>query len=310
MTERGARVDPLRRQRPALRRRRGSRSESRAPCRARSPSTTTPSTSNGCPSTRAASRELAGGDELSTSTFCATHPAERVLRRARLRLGGSRANAVARSSSRSGSASSTRTARPRGAAACGSGRRAPSRSRGRTCPSSTRRSSAHDAVAVRDDVERVDLRAPHGHLHLHPAPREPVGTLTADLHRRHGRDRQLDLAAEALEPLLELVRAGGVVPFEDLSLRIAGRGRRREVDLRDVALVEPDEAWRQLGRPAGQQDEQAGRERVERAGVARARAGAPPQLGDHFERRRPRRLVDEDDPRGLKRARRQRGPRR
>ena len=38
-----------------------------------------------------------------------------------------------------------------------------------------------------------------GHLHLDAPPREPVRALTADLHRRRGGDRQLHLAAEALE---------------------------------------------------------------------------------------------------------------
>ena len=152
--------------------------------------------------------------------------------------------------------------------------------------------------AIRDDFERVHLRTPHRHLHLHPAPREPVGTLTADLHRRHGRDRQLDLAAEFREPLLQLAGRRRRVPLEDVSLRIAGRRRRREIDVRDVTLVQSDEAWLQLGRPARQHDEQAGRERVERAGVTGTRAGPPAQLGDHLEGRRPRRLVDRTTPAG------------
>ena len=46
------------------------------------------------------------------------------------------------------------------------------------------------------ELERVDARAPERHLDRHPAPVQPVGALAADLHRRGGRDRQLDLAAE------------------------------------------------------------------------------------------------------------------
>ena len=108
-----------------------------------------------------------------------------------------------------------------------------------------------DTVAIRDDVERVHLRAPHRHVHLHPAPREPVRTLAADLHRRSGRDRQLDLAAEVLESLLQLVGRRRRVLLDDVPLGIAGRRRRREIDVRDVALVQADEAWLQLGRPTG-----------------------------------------------------------
>ena len=62
-----------------------------------------------------------------------------------------------------------------------------------------------DAVRIRDDVERVDARAPQRHLHLDAASVQLVGALTADLDRRRGRDRQLDLAPEGLERALELV---------------------------------------------------------------------------------------------------------
>ena len=114
-------------------------------------------------------------------------------------------------------------------------------------PELTRRSSRDHAVAIREDVERVHLRAPHRHLHLHAAPRELVGTLAADLHRRGGRDRQLDLAAEALEPLLELLGCRRVVLLDDVALRVAGRRRRAERSIvRDVPLVQADEALRSL----------------------------------------------------------------
>ena len=99
---------------------------------------------------------------------------------------------------------------------------------------------------IRDDVERVDPGAANGHCDLLPTPRQPVGALAADLHRRGGGDRQLDLAPEGFEPCLELLSRGRIVTFAELAFRVAGRGRRGEVDVRDVALVEPDEAWRQL----------------------------------------------------------------
>src|SRR5439155_19406949 len=44
-----------------------------------------------------------------------------------------------------------------------------------------------------------------------------------------------------------------------------------------------------------EEEQEPGRERVERAGVARAGPGPPPDRRDDVEGRRPRRLVDEDD---------------
>ena len=137
------------------------------------------------------------------------------------------------------------------------------------------------------------MRAPERHVHLHPAPGEPVGALTADLHRRGGGDRQLDVAAEGLESFLQLVPGRRLVPLDDLPLGIAGRGRRREIDLRDVSLVQSDEAWLQLSCPTGQHEQQPRRERIERARVARARARSASQLGDHLERGWTARLVQQ-----------------
>src|SRR5215211_2148263 len=54
-------------------------------------------------------------------------------------------------------------------------------------------------VPILDDVERVDSRTPQRHLDGDAPAVEAVGALAADLDRRGGRDRQLDLAAEALE---------------------------------------------------------------------------------------------------------------
>ena len=90
------------------------------------------------------------------------------------------------------------------------------------------------------------------------------------------------------------------MPLDDLALDVAGRRARRQVDLGQVALVEPDEVLRQPRRRPEQDEQEPGRERVERPGVAGARAGAVAQPLDDRERRRPRRLVDEDEPRGAK----------
>ena len=114
-------------------------------------------------------------------------------------------------------------------------------------------------------VERVDPRAPHRHLDRDAAPCQLVRALAADLHRRGGRDRQLDLAAEAREPLSPApLRVGGSCRSTTLALGVAGRRARREVDVGDVALVEPDEAWREFGCRA-RTTAAAGRSRTGRA---------------------------------------------
>jgi len=111
-----------------------------------------------------------------------------------------------------------------------------------------------------------------------------VGALAADLDRRGRRDRQLDLAAKGREPLLQLVVARWLGLAGDRAVAVAGVGHGREVDVGQVALVEPDEARGQLGRRPREHEQEAGRERVERAGVARARSGTPAHVGDDGER--------------------------
>ena len=97
-------------------------------------------------------------------------------------------------------------------------------------------------VCIRDDVERVDLRAPERHLDDDALPVQLVGALTPDLDGRRRRDRKLDLAAEARERSLERLRRGDVVRLERLALGIAGRRPAREIDVREVALWQADEA--------------------------------------------------------------------
>ncbi len=98
-----------------------------------------------------------------------------------------------------------------------------------------------DTVRIRDDVERVYAGASERHLHGDAAPVQPVGALTTDLDRRRGRDRQLDLAPEEREPTLELARVRRLELLDELPLPVSGRGPRRQVDVREIALVEPDE---------------------------------------------------------------------
>ncbi len=145
-----------------------------------------------------------------------------------------------------------------------------------------------------------DRRAPHRHLDRDAPPREPVRALTADLHRRGGGDRQLDLAAEALEPRSSSSRDGRLVRSTTSPSGSPVDVASREVDVREVALVEPDEAIRRsLRRRTGQHEQQPRRERVERPGVTGPRARPPADLRDDRERRRPGRLVDEHDAGGL-----------
>src|SRR5262249_57133267 len=92
---------------------------------------------------------------------------------------------------------------------------------------------------------------------------------------------------------------------DDFPVRIPGRGPCGEVDVRDVTLVESNEARSQFSCRAGQQEQQSSREWIERSRMAGPRPGAMSQFRDDRERRRACRLVDEDDAGGLKRARRQ-----
>ena len=110
-----------------------------------------------------------------------------------------------------------------------------------------------DAVLIRDDVECVDTRATEWHLHGDAATRKLVGALADDLDRGCGRDRQLDVAAEVREPVLELVRRRCVELFDDLPFRVGGRRPCTEIDVRHISLVEPDEAPSQFSCRSGQQ---------------------------------------------------------
>ena len=68
---------------------------------------------------------------------------------------------------------------------------------------------------------------------------------------------------------------GRRVLLERLPFRIARRGRRGQVDVRDVALVQADEAWSKSSCPTGQLYQKASGERVQRARMSGPRAGAP-----------------------------------
>ena len=122
----------------------------------------------------------------------------------------------------------------------------------------------HDTRRVREQIERLDPRAPHRHLDLHTLAVEAVRALAADLHRRRRRDPQLDVAAEAVERTVELARARRRVLVDDVSLRVAGRRSSRQVDLGEVALVER----RRTGAQAASPDRRGGRASRLRTGRA------------------------------------------
>ena len=146
-----------------------------------------------------------------------------------------------------------------------------------------------------DELELVDGRAAERHLDGDTAARELVGTLAVDLHRRRCGNRQLHLAAQRGKSVVELTRRRRLVLLQRLAFRIAGRGRRPEIDVGHVALVEPDEAGCEPRRRPREQEEQPRREGIERAGVTGACARSAAQRGDERERGRAGGLVDEGD---------------
>ncbi len=99
-----------------------------------------------------------------------------------------------------------------------------------------------DAVCIRDDVERIDARATHGHLDLDALAMQAIRALATDLHGGRRGDRQLDVTAEGRERRLELGKARRFVHLERVALGIARRRPEREVDVCEVALGETDKA--------------------------------------------------------------------
>src|SRR6188508_2327886 len=102
-------------------------------------------------------------------------------------------------------------------------------------------------------------------------------------------------STEPVERFLELAQFWGLALVYPLPLDVARRRASTEVDRGLVPLRETDESGLQARRRAGQEQEQAGRERVERPGVARPGPRAPAGRSDDREGGRPGGLVDEDD---------------
>src|SRR4029079_10193065 len=116
----------------------------------------------------------------------------------------------------------------------------------------------------------------------------------SDLDCGRSRDFELDLAAERVEPGLEVEERRRIVLLDDFALRIPGGRRLREIDSGLVPFLEPDESLRLLREAAEQDEQEPGRERVERPRVPGPSAGLLAQLADDCERRGAGRLVVED----------------
>ncbi len=161
-----------------------------------------------------------------------------------------------------------------------------------------------DAPVVAEQLGRVDRRAPDRHLDGNAFAMQLVRALAADLHGRSGRDLQVDLAAELLDELGELLLTRRIVGVERLTFEVSGARSRRQVDFRHVALVETHEALRQLRAAAEEDEQEPRRERVERPRMPRPGAGAPAQVAHDRERRGACRFVDEHEARWIKPPRR------
>ncbi len=146
-----------------------------------------------------------------------------------------------------------------------------------------------ELVVARELLEAGDLDLALGDLDDLAGAGAGVGALAVDLDRGVDRRALGDAAGRQRERLL------GHLPRRDLALRVAGR--RRVAEPRD-GLVALGQLHQEAldPRPAADEDEQqAGRERVQRARVAdlHALAQPPPHLRDDVVRRHPWGLVDE-----------------
>ena len=108
-----------------------------------------------------------------------------------------------------------------------------------------------------------------------PARMRAYERAAVDLDGRGGRHRLDHLAGQPGRRGDDRVGVGRGAGRLDLALRVERRRDGPELDDGLVALVEAGQVGRQPGRPPGQDEQEPGRERVERAGVAELRARAP-----------------------------------
>ena len=126
-----------------------------------------------------------------------------------------------------------------------------------------------------------------------PVARQVVGALAVDLDGRERRRRLQDLAGEARQQRLDgLARRAHVAGGDDLALGVVGVGGRAPAHGEAVVLGAVDGVGHGLGRLAQRDRQDAGRQRVERAGVAGlARIEEPAHGADRLRRRHADRLV-------------------
>ena len=125
------------------------------------------------------------------------------------------------------------------------------------------------AVLVAVQHELVDRRRAIRHVDVLARAKALVGALALDLHGGGGGHAQHDLAAERLEPLVELLERRRLVLVVRVAFDVPVEVVEPEIDLRHVALVEADEVLREPRRGAEQHEQEPGRERVERSRMAR-----------------------------------------
>ena len=129
-------------------------------------------------------------------------------------------------------------------------------------------------------VEAPDLEAPDRHMagrrrHRLPRSHPRVGAPAVDLDRRGGRDRLEHLAGHPGRGRGDGRRIGRGSGRREISLRVERRRHSTELHHGLVALVEAGEVRGQACRPARQDEQEAGREGVERALHGRASTRAP-----------------------------------
>ena len=149
-----------------------------------------------------------------------------------------------------------------------------------------------------DDRELVDRDRSGRELHGLPCARHRVGAPAADLDRAEGGRALRDLATKGGQRGLDR-RPRRRVPRcrRQLTLEIVGRGARPKADRRAIALRRPEVVLDHAGRPAQEDRQHPGRERVQRPTVADTlRSAEAAHQCDHVMGRGPGRLREHENP--------------
>lgn len=111
-----------------------------------------------------------------------------------------------------------------------------------------------------------------GHLDRFAGTGELIGAFAINLDGREIRDTLRNITEELREDALDISKSGRTVSYHsgmrsDFSFWVAGGGGGAEADGGDIFFVELEEGVGVLSLVAGENDEEAGGERVESAGV-------------------------------------------